>query len=308
MNDLVIPGEVLAAVAPEHQESFRNDYRAIRDLATADCDLQAFFDGYLHHLAKLYAAHAGAIWFRAVGEKRLTSRAQLGFDRLELDGELSQHHERLLQYALTQANSLLVKPFAAPTARASASNPTDSFLLLGPVDSQGDRIAVVELFLGPTPARGRTAAVRNRYVLWLDHLLGFLCQGIENRFLGNLAPLQPALVNLAATRAEIEAFKQAILVSLEVTLNSFAGWNFGSLQNNRTFTKEVQVLLDSNGLRVECPECGSPAILRCQSAGNSKTGVFLYDHYLDNGRTFHGGPTTVPRLKLVPRPPRRKAR
>ena len=90
-------------------------------------------------------------------------------------------------------------------------------------------------------------------------------------------------MNLAATRAEIESFKHAIQVSLEVTLNSFAGSNFGSIQNNKTFARSIQELLDSNGLRVACPECGSPAILRCQSAGNSKTGVFLYDHYLENG-------------------------
>ena len=43
----------------------------------------------------------------------------------------------------------------------------------------------------------------------MDHLLSFLCQGIEQRFLGNLAPLQPALTNLEATRAEIAAFKKA---------------------------------------------------------------------------------------------------
>jgi hypothetical protein len=307
MNDILIPAEVLDAVAPEHHESFKKDYWAIRDLASADCDLQDFLDSFLHHLMLLYAATAGAIWFREVGQRRLSARATSGCDRLGFDGELNKRHEDLLQYALSQANALLVKPYAAPTARAAASNPTDSFVLLGPIDSHGDRIAVVELFLGPTPLRCQTTAERHRYVLWLDHLLSFLCLGIEERFLGNLAPLQPALVNLAATRAEIEAFKQAIMVSLEVTLNSFAGWNFGSLQNNRTFAKSVQELLDSNGLRVECPECGAPAILRCQSAGNSKTGAFLYDHYLDRGRTFHGGPTTFPRLKLVPKPPRRKA-
>ena len=145
------------------------------------------------------------------------------------------------------------------------------------------------------------------HLAWLDDLAQVLAQGIESRFLGNLAPLQPALVNLAATRAEIEGFKHAIQVSLEVTLSSFAGWNFGSLGNNRTFTKNVQDLLDGNGLRVECPECGFPAILRCQAAGNARTGVFVYDHYLESGRTFHGGPTTFPRLRLVSKPPRRNA-
>jgi hypothetical protein len=308
MLETAIPQDVLSTIAPDEQDSFKNNYACIAGSPGANCDLQQFLDVYLQHLVQLYAATGGAIWFREVGGRRVTPKVSLGYESLGLDGELASRHEALLQYAMTQTSSFLVKPFAAPESRSNASNPTDSFILLGPVDSQGDRIAVVELFLGPTPPRASTAAQRNRYVLWLDHLLGFFCEGLENRFLGNLAPLQPALVNLAATRAEIEAFKQAILVSLEVTLSSFAGWNFGSLANNRTFTRNVQELLDSNGLRVECPECGSPAILRCQSAGNSKTGVFLYDHYLDSGRTFHGGPTTFPRLKLVPKPPRRKSR
>ena len=113
-------------------------------------------------------------------------------------------------------------------------------------------------------------------------------------------------MNLEATKAEIEAFKEAISRSMEVTLNSYTGMSFGSLRNNQTFTRTVHELLEGYGLRIACPECGAPAILRCQSAGNSKTGVFLYDHYLETGRTFHGGPSTFPRVKIVPKPPRRR--
>jgi hypothetical protein len=307
MTNTLIPADILDVVDADQRESFKSDYQALIELAGADCDQQAFLDRYLNHLVRLYAAPAGVLWFRAVNSARLSTRARLGFDGLRLSGDLLKQHESLIRYALGQKASFLVRPFATPAPRVSARNPTDSFVLLGPVASQGDGIAVVELFLGPSPQRGRTLGERHRYMLWLDHLLGFLCQGIESRFLGNLAPLQPALVNLAATRAEIEAFKHAIVTSLEVTVSSFAGSNFGSLQNNRTFARSVQELLDANGLRVECPECGAPAILRCQRAGNAKTGAFLYDHYLETGRTFHGGPTTFPRLKLVPKPPRRQA-
>jgi hypothetical protein len=303
-----IPKAVLNVVDPQQREAFQQDYQAMALLAEADCQLQSFLDDYLQLLVRLYAATGGAIWFRAVSGDKLTLKAHLGLDHLQLPNGLEQQHEDLLRFALSQTNAFLAEPFSTVNARATANNPTDSFLLLGPVVSHGDRVALVELVLGPRPSRGKTPAEYQCYVAWLDHLLSFLCQGIENRFLGNLSPLQPALVNLAATRAEIEAFKNAIQVSLEITLNSFAGSNFGSLQNNKTFTRTVQELLDSNGLRVACPECGSPAILRCQSAGNSKTGVFLYDHYLENGRTFHGGPTTFPRLKLVPKPPRRKGK
>ena len=308
MTDPAMLDELLHDVAPDKRAAFTDDYRALAQLPAADYDLQTFLDKYLQLLVDLYAATAGAIWFRAAHDNKLTAKALLGVEKLGLEGETSEAHGQLLQHALTRSHSLLVKPFAKPKPKAAAANPTDSFVLLGPVISHGDRIAIVEVFLGPTPARAKTAGDRNRYVLWLDHLLAFLCQGIEQRFLGNLAPLQPALTNLEATRTEIAAFKDAIRVSLEITLNNYAGWNFGSLRNNQTFTRSVHEMLESNSLRVECPECGAPAILRCQSAGNAKTGVFLYDHYLSSGRTFHGGPTTFPRIKLVPRPPRRRSK
>ena len=306
MVDPAILDELLENVPPESRDAFTRDYRAVSQLPSADCELQSFLDNYLQRIVNLYAARAGAIWFRASQSVELSIKSKIGYSSLGICGEIEVAHEQLLRHGLSKTKSLLVKPFSRPDERASAANPTDSFVLLGPVDSHGDRIAIVELFLGPTPVRGMTAGDRNRYTLWMDHLIGFLCQGIEQRFLGNLAPLQPALTNLEATRSEIEAYKDAIRVSLEITLNSYSGWNFGSLRNNQTFTRQVHELLDANSLRVECPECGAPAILRCQSAGNSKTGVFLYDHYLTSGRTFHGGPTTFPPVKLMAKPPRRR--
>ena len=308
MTDTAFLDDLLRDVPPDQRTTLTDDYITLTHLPGANCELQKFLNDYLSILVRLFAANSGAVWFRAATGNSLTAKSMYRMDALGLDDETAgSAHRDLLQYALSRAESFLVQPFSQPLARSNVSNPTDSFVLLGPVISHGDRIAIVELFLGPTPQRAKTAGDRNRYVLWMDHLLAFLCQGIEQRFLGNLAPLEPALTNLEATRTEIAAFKDAIRVSLEITLNNFAGWNFGSLRNNQTFARSVHELLESNSLRVECPECSSPAILRCQSAGNSKTGAFLYDHYLSSGRTFHGGPTTFPRVKLVARPPRRRS-
>jgi len=299
--------EFLEEIAPDRQDAFKRDYRVLQELPGAGTDLQAFLDDFLRQTIQLFAASGGAVWFRSPVDMHLALTSRLRYDRLGLDADHEQAHRALLRYAVSCSRSFLVKPFSAPAERIEVSNPTDSFLLLGPIENEGERIGVVELFLGPTPPRGQTAGDRNRYVLWLDHLIEYLRQGIRLRFLGSAAPLQPAMVNLAAARAEIDAFQDAICRSLEVTLNCHAGWNFGTLLNNKTFAKAVHELLDTYGLRVACPECGAPAILRCQSAGNSKTGVFLYDHYLDKGRTFHGGPSTFPHVKLVAKPPRRKS-
>lgn len=301
-----IPEDLLAAVDAQQQQAFQAHYAALVALATADCPLEEFLSQFLGHLVQLYRAVGGTLWLRSPGETKVAMRSSVGPH--PLGEEAIAAREALVRFGLGRNTAFLVEPHSTLDARSAVGNPSDDYRLFGPIESQGDRIGVLELNLGPTWAEGKTVAGRLCQVAWLNHLTRHLGQGLENRFLGNLAPLQPALVNLAATRAEIEGFKRAIRVSLEVTLNGFAGWNFGSLNNNRTFTKSVQELLDSNGLRVECPECGTPAILRCQPAGNAKTGVFLYDHSLDSGRTFHGGRTTFPKLKLVPKPPRRAAK
>jgi hypothetical protein len=306
MSSIAVLDDLLTTLSTEQREAFIAEYSALRELPTARCELQAFFDSYLKHLVGLYAATAGALWFRSAESNDLTLKAQVGYERLGLDGELITAHQNLLRYALTRNKSFLVKPFSAPAKLAGVSNPTDSFIVLGPVDHHGERIAAVELFLGPTSGRGKTAAERNRYLLWLDHLLSFLCQGIQIRFLRKTAPLQTALDRISAAQVEMNALQRSIRETLERHLAVFAGWNFGSLEKNQSFANRVHELIDQYGLRVACLQCGSPAILRCQNSGNSKAGVFLFDHYLENGRTFHGGPTTVPQLKLVAKPARRK--
>jgi hypothetical protein len=306
MTNSTIFEELVSRVSAKQRAEFRARYRALTQLPAANIGLQQFLDDYLLHVVQLYAATAGAIWFRSPESDTLAAKSRINYDRLGLDGEFTDPHERLLRFAMSKSKSFLVKPFSAPEKQAAVNNPTDSFIVFGPVDHLGERFAVVELFLGPTPVRGKTAAERNRYLLWLDHLLVFFCRGIEARLLKNSAPLPPAMEQLAAVALAATEVQATIRITLEQKLATFAGWNFGSLSGNQTFTARVQELLDQFGFRVACPQCGSPAILRCQNTGNSKSGVFLYDHTLDNGRTFHGGPTSFPKLNLVPRPARRR--
>ncbi|MEO8494638.1 MAG: GAF domain-containing protein [Planctomycetota bacterium] len=307
MASTAILNELLDRIAPSHRQAFRRDYEAIRHLPGAATDLQQFLDDFLDHCHRLYAATAGAIWFRGPDGDPLSMKSSVGIERLGLDNGHEQAHRELLGYAMSRNKAFVIKPYSAPAPNAGVSNPTDSFLVVAPIEGGGEQLGIVELFLGPTPRRGKTVEERDRYATWLDHLVRYLCQGVELRFLGSSAPLQPALVNLAATKSEIEGYKEAIRRSLEVTLNSYAGMSFGSLRNNQSFMRGVHELLEEHGLRIACAECGAASILRCQSAGNSKTGVFLYDHYLETGRTFHGGPSTFPSVKLVPKPPRRRA-
>ena len=116
MTDPAMLEELLRDVAAEHQAAFTDDYRDLAQLPAADCDLQVFLDRYLQLLTRLYAATAGAVWFRASDSNALTSKSLVGFDQLGLEGESAEAHKELLQYALSRTQSFLVKPCARPHA------------------------------------------------------------------------------------------------------------------------------------------------------------------------------------------------
>ncbi|QDS96710.1 hypothetical protein FF011L_55220 [Roseimaritima multifibrata] len=117
--------------------------------------------------------------------------------------------------------------------------------------------------------------------------------------------LPDAKVQMGQVNQQIHHYQRAIRLSIENYLHDLAGKTFGSVEENQAFTREVQQWLESHGLRVRCPECGHPAILRTSKSGNSAGGLFVFDHYIDGRRTFHGGGSTIPKVRLIAKPPRR---
>jgi hypothetical protein len=95
---------------------------------------------------------------------------------------------------------------------------------------------------------------------------------------------------------------------LQDLLGLLAGRSFGSLVANQAVAREIQELLNRLGLRVACPRqgCGLPASIRCAAAGNSRHGVFQFDHSVGGRRTTHLGSSLFPLLQLVPAPPDRR--
>jgi predicted RNA-binding Zn-ribbon protein involved in translation (DUF1610 family) len=301
---------LLSNLTDEAQAVFQRNLRALDKLIAKQISFPAFLDAYLRCVTDMYAATAAAIWVRERDRDELQLQAQIDFAAVGLDAESERAHGKLLRFALQQSppNPFLVKPYSAPCAAAGVSNPTDSFVVFGPVDNQGDVVAVVELFLGPRPVRARTSRDQESYVLLLKRLIWYLCRRVECELDRGAAPQQAlaqAAAQMNACRQEIVLHQVAIRHTIQSTVRSLAGRNCGSFEANRSLAKSVQQLLAENGLRAECPECGQPAILRCQRAGNSKSGAFQYDHTVAGRRTFHGGSASFPLVTVVPAPPRR---
>jgi hypothetical protein len=118
-------------------------------------------------------------------------------------------------------------------------------------------------------------------------------------------------VNLAHQRLEtlrqqINRLQRAVRLAIESELAAWSGHAYGSLAANQEVVRMIQEIVDAHGLRLRCPECGHPAILRCSSRPAIPDGVFVFDHQIDGRRTFHGGGVVLPVIRLVAKPPRRR--
>lgn len=112
---------------------------------------------------------------------------------------------------------------------------------------------------------------------------------------------------MAELDQELHRLQRAIRLAIQAQLAKMVGRSFANLEQNQQLAQSIHNLLDGHGLRVQCSECGHPAILRVSPRGGAANGVFVFDHTIDGRRTFHGGRGSVPAIKLVAKPPRKKA-
>jgi len=115
-----------------------------------------------------------------------------------------------------------------------------------------------------------------------------------------------AAQRLIVLKQQIQRLQRSVRLAIENELTHWSGKTYGSLQANQDVVRMLHEMVDSHGLRLRCPECGHPAILRCSARPGIDAGVFVFDHQVDGRRTFHGGGIVLPVLRLVAKPPRRR--
>lgn len=115
-----------------------------------------------------------------------------------------------------------------------------------------------------------------------------------------------AAARMESLKQQINRLQRAVRLAIESELADWTGRNYGSLAANQDVVRMIHEMIDGHGLRLKCPECGHPAILRCSSRPGIADGVFVFDHQVDGRRTFHGGGVVLPALRLVAKPPRRR--
>ncbi len=286
--------------------------RKLGKLVDGDLPLQTFLERLLPQLCELFGGSAAVAWMKAQGASGAVFGVRYQMDQLLSSVAEQKKHERLVQLAWQQKQPMLAEPAARRAVSgqkkeaAGSHNPTGYPLLFGPILHLGEPIALLEIVLAET-TQSMGQAQKQLYLRGAQLIAQRVYGGLKRRMTMPAATLGQAVEQLEQLSGEVESIQSQIRRSIEARLQQFHGWAFGSLAENQAFAKMVHQILDSHGLRVRCPECGSPAILRCLRAGNAKNGAFVFDHYLDTGRTFHGGPTTVPLLQVVSKPARRAA-
>ncbi len=315
LNDL--PGEA--------QGPSVTQVRALGKLVDGDLPLQSFLEQLLPVLTDLFGGLAAVAWMKADGA---VFGVRYRMDNLLASVSEQKKHERLVQLAWRQKQPVLAEPAggrwlangevnsgatgaptaedANPSAGQATGNPTGYPLLFGPILHLGEPVALLEIVLAEDQ-RPLSKAQRQLYLRGVKLISERVYGGLRQRMNLPAATLDQAKLQLEQLRSDVHSIQQQIVRDIEGRLQKFHGWAFTSLAENQAFAKLVHQLLDSHGLRVICPECGNPAILRCLRAGNAKHGAFVFDHYLDAGRTFHGGATMVPLIRVVNKPARRAA-
>lgn len=320
MNALI---EQTLATLPYYDGESDTHVKQLAELIDSDLPLQSFLELLLPQLCNLYKAPAAVAWMKTQG-------AVFGV-RYRMDAFLStiaqqKRHERLVQIVWHQKQATLAEPRSAPlqqsevnesasdllqvadassvSAPNDANNPTNNRLLFAPIIHLGEPLALLEIVL-PVTSEPLTQLNRQAYLRSAQLVAERVYGGLKRRMAMPAAQISRAESELNKLTSDLQMLHLQIQRTIEARLAQFQGWTFGTLAENQEFAKLVHQLLESHGLRVVCPECGHPAILRCLRAGNAKNGVFVFDHTLDTGRTFHGGPTTVPLLRIVVKPARR---
>lgn len=278
-----------------------------------DSALEPFLEELLDVLGRIFGAAAGAFWFRPWGGAGLCPSVRVGFGELPVSAK-----------GLTAIDGSVAAFWQATEPSIQNHAEHASTVLIGPIRNGQEAIGAVQLVIIDNQWEQPPQHVPANDVAGGEHL-DSQAQHSQERYSqaldGVMAIIQPALLKRMSVRTvslkqvdagieqlsqQIAGIQRSIRLAIERYLQQLSGATFGTLESNQEFVRSVQKLLEAHGLRVRCPECGHPSILRCSRNANSPSGVFVFDHYLQGGRTFHGGGRTLPNIRVVAKPSRRK--
>lgn len=263
-----------------------------------------FFEYFLQKTARIYCARCVAIWVLNGEDRQPYLAAEASVNGRAAGQETDDDLLGLVKQFDAQGPS--VEQVVAAKSGPSGFAEQNDLIVWGPVCANEQTIAVIAVNLGS--GRGPDRETVAGYLARMEHLSKCLLGYLQNRHRRAELPtpsFDSTTRSLESIGEVVNSRRESIRQLIEEDLGRFAGIRFATLEENRDFAAKVHELLDGNGLRSQCPECGTAAILRCINTGNSKTGVFSFDHYIEGRRKYHCGVTSFPKLKICNKPLRR---
>jgi hypothetical protein len=273
-------------------------------ICTADQSLHEFSSHLLDWLRLIFGAQASALWLRSdadAGSARVHMRSGGWIIR---DGDACDNPNQ-------NADALVLAHWHQQAPISEYLTGSGCLVLVAPLRDKAGALGALQLLLSVPPSEFAENAQRQPvaaapYLLALTRLANRVQTAVSRHVSTRTLPLELATGALQPLKLQIAGVQRALRLAIEQYFQQFSQSSFGSLAANQEFTRLAQQLLDAHALRFRCPECGHPAILRCAKNSAVPSGVFVFDHYLPEGRTFHGGTRHLPLLKLTSKPARKK--
>ena len=207
----------MSTVDPRAVDDARKQIRAIvgeiDQLARSDLSEADFFRGVLDRVMEAMGAVAGLVWLVGEGGRcEPVCHAGVPATGLTASPEAQEAHGRLVQSLLGGTEGMLIPAraqLAGPDGKPVADNPTDLLVVAAPIDRNGQRAGLLEVFHHPHPPE-----VENGF-------LAFLAQ-VGAAAGTYLARRQTKSIDAqAATLTQVDRFSRAVHESLDPVATAF---------------------------------------------------------------------------------------
>ena len=176
-----------AATIEQTKQQIRSLVQEIAQLSKSDLEPEQYYAEVLQRVVTALAAVGGAVWTLTNDQRlRLDYQINLNPHLLDQQSEDSVRHLRLLQEVLSSGESKLVAPLSGSGDADAPGNPTNTLIVLAPMQSDDQVEGVLEIFQRPD-AQPASQKGYLRFLVQMSQLVG---DWLKSRKLRNFSDRQ----------------------------------------------------------------------------------------------------------------------
>jgi hypothetical protein len=210
-------GGVDSATIEKTKQQIRGLVQEIAQLSRSEMGPEQYYAEVLHRIVTALAANGGAVW-TIDSERRLRLDYQINISQLLVDPETEefQRHFRLLQDVISKNEARLVAPLSGSGDPNSPGNPTNSLIVVAPMNSDDSIEGILEIF----QRADSQPASQQGYLRFLVQMSQHIGDWLKARKLKTFSDRQ-------SFWAKINGFSKQVHDSLDVRETSFTIANEG---------------------------------------------------------------------------------